>query len=135
MSSRVDAKRFVSPRVSRRTAQQLPTMWTMLRDMQAACVVPRSSTWTLFLQALLRDRSRSKWRIVLHVLNEMHRGDHERRALLPRATPATYAGLLHVLTRGRQTSRTQRRRCTIRALMRRRYGEGVYATERASRRA
>ena len=135
MSSRVDAKRFVSPRVSRTTPQQLPTMWTMLRDMQAACVVPRSSTWTLFLQALLRDRSRSKWRIVLHVLNEMHRGDHERRALLPRATPATYAGLLHVLTRVRQTSRTRRRRCTIRALMRRRYGEGVYATERASRRA
>ena len=119
MSSRVDPKRFVSPRAERRHVSQLPTMWTMLRDMQKAGLLPRSTTWTLFLQALARDRSRTKWHLVLRLLRAMN-AQHDAPQALPRATPATYKGLLHVLMRVRSTGRIRWRRNKICALLARR---------------
>lgn len=119
MSSRVDPKRFVSSRAERRHVSQLPTMWTMLRDMQKAGLLPRSTTWTLFLQALARDRSRTKWHLVLRLLRAMN-AQHDAPQALPRATPATYKGLLHVLMRVRSTGRIRWRRNKICALLARR---------------
>ncbi|WFD02666.1 hypothetical protein MOBT1_001348 [Malassezia obtusa] len=77
-------------------------MWVMLRDMHAAHVEPRATTWTLLLQALVRDGSHASWSLVCALLERMGgsaaRGaDSLAGVALPPATPGMYAGVLQAL--------------------------------------
>ena len=119
MASRVDAKRFLSQNAQRQHTSQLPTMWSMLADMRAMGTIPRATTWTLFLQALLRDPTRAHWRMALRLLRHMTStvptpsATPSSPATWPRATRGTYTGLLHVLQRRRPTARTRRQHRVI----------------------
>jgi len=118
MMSRADPQRFV--RAAPTTP--LPTLWTMLQDMQACGVAPRATTWTLWLQALARARGRRAWRVAATLLRAMDEPASEAaRALsLPRATAGTYAGVLHVLQRVRPGARVRQRQAHVRGRMQRR---------------
>lgn len=77
-------------------------MWVMLRDMHAAHVEPRATTWTLLLQALVRDGSHASWSLVCALLERMGGGaargaDSLAGVALPPATPGMYAGVLQAL--------------------------------------
>ncbi|WFD19915.1 hypothetical protein MCAP1_002157 [Malassezia caprae] len=117
MMSRADPRRFV--RAAPTTP--LPTLWTLLQDMQACGVTPRATTWTLCLQALARARGRRAWRVAATLLRAMDEpGSEAARAFaLPRATAATYVGVLHVLRRVRPGARVRRREAHMRWRMQR----------------
>ena len=82
-------------------------LWTMLRDMQRAHIELRAPTWTLLLQALVRDGTHESWALVYALLEHMsagaaQHGTREAAAVLhgvpvPRATPAMFAGVLQTL--------------------------------------
>lgn len=92
--------------------------WTVLRDMRAAHVTPRATTWTLLLQALARDGSHSSWQLLVSLLQRMGGEASELPAHLdlPRSTPGVYAGVLHVLPRDATgTARARQLRNLVRA--------------------
>lgn len=117
MMSRADPQRFV--RAAPTTP--LPTLWTVLQDMQACGVEPRATTWTLCLQALARARGRRAWRVAATLLRAMDEPASEaaRAFSLPRATAGTYLGVLHVLQRVRPGARVRRRQSHVRMRMQR----------------
>lgn len=82
-------------------------LWTMLRDLQRAHIEMRALTWTLLLQALVRDGTHESWALVCALLEHMsagaaQHGVREATAVVhgvpvPRATPAMFAGVLQTL--------------------------------------
>jgi len=109
----------------------LPTFWELLRDMQRCGVVPRTSTWTLLLQALARDASHNSWTLLCAVLRAM--GGGERDAMLPAglvlppATLGTYTGVLQMLLRG--GAREQERARQVRNLLVAHAARGAFAAD------
>ena len=49
-------------------------LWTMLRVMQRAHIELRAPTWTLLLQALVRDGTHESWALVYALLEHMSAG-------------------------------------------------------------
>ncbi|PKI85096.1 hypothetical protein MVES1_001434 [Malassezia vespertilionis] len=79
----------------------MPSMWDMLRDMHGLRVSPRAGTWTMFIQALVRDGTHTSWQLATAILARM--GGNAPCALLPEtlvlptATLGVYTGVLQAV--------------------------------------